>query len=375
MVKFLDLQQINAQHKEEIMEAINRVVDSGWYLLGNENKLFEENLSKYTGAPHIIGVANGLDALRLILRGYRELGLMENGDEIIVPANTYIATLLAITDNNLIPVLVEPDTETYNIDICRIEEKITNRTKAMLIVHLYGKVVFSNELKELSQKYDLKIVEDNAQAIGAEWNGVKAGNLGDAAGFSFYPGKNLGALGDAGAVSTNDAALAKAVRTLANYGSQQKYINQYRGYNSRLDEIQAAIINVKLKYIEQENEERRAIAEFFTNHIQNDWIILPKHPENSREHVWHLYVINSSKRDALQQMLADDGIQTLIHYPIPPHLQEAYISLGYKKGELPITESFAASFLSIPIYPGLTRDSINKICTSLNSFIPAKHYT
>src|SRR5690606_14902381 len=233
---------------------------SGWYLLGNEVKNFETNLAGYIGAHHAIGVANGLDALRLILRGYIEMGVMQAGDEVIVPANTYIASVLAISDNGLVPVLVEPDPETFNINISAIEEKISSRTKAIMIVHLYGRIVFSEELKEMAKKHNLKIVEDNAQAIGAKWNGIKSGNLGDAAGFSFYPGKNLGALGDAGAVTTNDEELAKTIRALANYGSNQKYVNIYQGLNSRLDEIQAAVLNVKLKYIDGENARRREIA-------------------------------------------------------------------------------------------------------------------
>mgnify|MGYP000570492637 CR=1 FL=1 len=249
MIKFLDLRLINSRYKDEMLQAISTVVDSGWYLGGEQNQLFEERLSYYIGSTFVIGVGNGLDALRLILRGYKEMGLMLEGDEIIVPANTYIATILAITDNKLKPVLVEPDETDYNIDISKIEEKITARTKAIMIVHLYGRIVFSQQLKELASKYKLKIIEDNAQAIGASWKGIKSGNLGDAAGFSFYPGKNLGALGDAGAVTTNDKDLAVAVRTLANYGSQKKYINQYQGYNSRMDEIQAAILNLSLIHI------------------------------------------------------------------------------------------------------------------------------
>jgi dTDP-4-amino-4,6-dideoxygalactose transaminase len=375
MIKFLDLLEINARHKQEIMEAISRVIDSGWYLLGKENKTFESELSNYTGAENVIGVANGLDALRLILRGYKELGIMSDGDEIIVPANTYIATLLAITDNNLVPVLVEPDRETYNIDISLIEEHITDRTRGILIVHLYGRVVFSNELYQLKQKYDLKIIEDNAQAIGAEWNGRKSGNLGDAAGLSFYPGKNLGALGDAGAVSTNDAQLARVVRTLANYGSQEKYVNQYRGYNSRLDEIQAAILNVKLKYIDAENEERRTIAGAYLQNFCNEFIVPPAVPENSKEHVWHLFVVQTRFRSALQKHLSENNVQTLIHYPIPPHLQQAYQYLGFGEGAYPITEELSNSLLSLPIYPGMSEESVAKVCSIINSFEPAKQYT
>lgn len=256
-IKFLDLQQINLAYQQEIEERILKTFRSGWYLLGNEVKNFETNLAQYIGAKHAIGVANGLDALRLILRGYIGLGIMQKGDEIIVPANTYIASILAISDNGLIPVLAEPDLDTYNIDIHKIEDKITDKTKGIMIVHLYGQVVFSDALKSLAQKYNLKIIEDNAQAIGAEWNGIKTGNLGDVAGFSFYPGKNLGALGDAGAVTTHDAELANAIRALANYGSHKKYVNIYQGLNSRLDEIQAAVLDVKLQYIDKENQRRK----------------------------------------------------------------------------------------------------------------------
>jgi Predicted pyridoxal phosphate-dependent enzyme apparently involved in regulation of cell wall biogenesis len=375
MIKFLDLQQMNAIRKTEIMQAVERVVDSGWYLLGSENKLFEERLCQFTGSPHAIGVANGLDALRLILRAYIELGVMKEGDEIIVPANTYIATLLAITDNNLQPVLVEPDTTTYNINTSKIEANITGRTKGIMLVHLYGRAVFSNDLKAIAEKYQLKIIEDNAQAIGASWKGIRTGNLGDATGHSFYPGKNLGALGDAGAVTTNDEQLAITVRTLANYGSQKKYINQYQGYNSRLDEMQAAILLVKLKYIDIDNKERRKIADFYNVNIHNNLVELPTHPEEEDEHVWHQYVLNSSKRELLQQKLTEAGIQTMIHYPIPPHLQEAYASLGKKAGDYPITESFARSFISLPIYPGLDRNSLSTICQTVNSFHKIKQYS
>src|SRR6185312_5996973 len=279
MIKFLDLQKLNQRNNQEIIKAVTKVIDSGWYLLGNEVKRFEENLKYYIGAKEAIGVANGLDALRLIFRAYIELGFMQKGDEVIVPANTYIASLLALSDNGLVPVLVEPNINTYNIDISKIEEKITRKTKAILIVHLYGRVVFSEYLQQIAEKHGLKIIEDNAQAIGAEWNGIKSGNLGDAAGLSFYPGKNLGALGDAGAVTCKDEALAKTIRAVANYGSNQKYVNAYQGLNSRLDEIQAAILDVKLKYIDAENEKRRVIAEKYINGINNDKIVLPHFPE------------------------------------------------------------------------------------------------
>jgi dTDP-4-amino-4,6-dideoxygalactose transaminase len=370
MIKFLDLQKINAKHKANILLEVEKVIDSGWYLLGQENKDFEQKLAKYVGTTNAIGVANGLDALRLIIRGYKELGILKDGDEIIVPANTYIASLLAITDNNLIPVLVEPDVATLNIDIQKIEEKISNRTKAIMIVHLYGRIVFSDELKQLKEKYNLLIIEDNAQAIGAVWNGFKSGNLGDASGFSFYPGKNLGALGDGGAVCTYNNELASVIRSLANYGSQKKYENQFQGLNSRLDEIQAAILQSKLKYIDDENTERRQIAMQYSAGINNAGIKLklPNHPKTSESHVWHLYVVQTQKRDELQKYLADNGIQTLIHYPIPPHLQAAYSNLGYKKGDFPITESISAECLSLPISPVMTAEEIEKVIFFVNNY-------
>lgn len=366
MIKFLDLQKINLQYQEEIETQLLEAFRSGWYLMGERLANFEKNLSNYIGAKHAIGVANGLDALRLILRAYIEMGVMNIGDEIIVPSNTYIASILAISDNGLVPVLVEPDINTYNIDIAKIEEKITSKTKGILIVHLQGRVVFSNELKEIAQKHNLKIIEDNAQTIGAKWNGLRSGNLGDAAGFSFYPGKNLGALGDAGAVTTNDDELAKAIRTLANYGSSQKYVNIYKGLNSRLDEIQAAVLDVKLKYIDTENETRRLIAKRFINEITNPEIILPEYPENEEEHVWHVFVIRSEKRDILQKYLTENGIQTIIHYPIPPHKQEAYKE--WNALSFPISEKIHDEVLSLPISPIMTLEEVSKVIDVLNNF-------
>ncbi len=366
MIKFLDLQKINLQYQNEIEAKLLEVFRSGWYLMGSQLSNFEKNLSDYIGAKHSIGVANGLDALRLILRGYIELGIMNTGDEIIVPSNTYIASILAISDNGLVPVLVEPEIETYNIDISKIEQKITSKTKGILIVHLQGRIVFSEQLKEIAEKYHLKIIEDNAQAIGAEWNGKKSGNLGDAAGFSFYPGKNLGALGDAGAVTTNDDELAKAIRALANYGSNQKYVNIYKGLNSRLDEIQAAVLDVKLQYIDDENKIRRAIAKRFINGIKNPFIILPEYPDHENEHVWHVFVIRSEKRDPLQAYLTENGIQTLIHYPIPPHQQEAYKE--WRDHSFPISEKIHNEVLSIPISPVMSEDEINQIIEVINKF-------
>ncbi|RZK40208.1 MAG: DegT/DnrJ/EryC1/StrS family aminotransferase [Pedobacter sp.] len=366
MLKFLDLQKINLAYQQEIEERLLNTFRSGWYLLGNEVKNFEENLSTYIGAKHAIGVANGLDALRLILRAYMEMGLMQKGDEVIVPANTYIASILAISDNGLVPVLVEPDLNNYNIDISKIEQKITNKTKAIMVVHLYGKVVFSSGLKALAQKHNLKIIEDNAQAIGAEYESVKTGNLGDASGFSFYPGKNLGALGDAGAVTTNDEELAKMIRALANYGSNQKYINIYQGLNSRLDEIQAAVLDVKLKYIDQENARRSEIAERYISEINNANIILPQLSENGKEHVWHVFVIRTENREKLQAYLTENGIQTLIHYPIPPHKQEAYKEMNSLS--FPITEKIHNEVLSLPISPVMSDEDVATVIQKLNAF-------
>jgi Predicted pyridoxal phosphate-dependent enzyme apparently involved in regulation of cell wall biogenesis len=366
MIKFLDLQKINLTHQQEIEERLLKTFRSGWYLMGNELKTFEDHLAKYTGSRYAIGVANGLDALRLILKGYIELGLMKEGDEIIVPANTYIASILAITDNQLVPVLVEPDLENYNIDITKIEEKITARTKGIMIVHLYGMVVFSDKLKALAEQYSLKIIEDNAQAIGAEYNGIKTGNLGDAAGFSFYPGKNLGALGDAGAVTCKDPLLAKTIRALANYGSEEKYVNKFQGLNSRLDEMQAAVLDVKLKYIDADNDKRRKVAEKYITEINNPKIILPQMPADAKEHVWHLFVIRTAKREKLQEYLTKHGIQTLIHYPIPPHKQKAYKC--YNHLSFPITEKVHEEVLSLPISPVMEVEEVNKVIEIINKF-------
>ena len=368
MIKFLDLQKINLLHQQEIEREILEVFRSGWYLLGNKVKAFEENLSNFIGAKHAIGVANGLDALRLILRGYIEMGVMQKGDEIIVPANTYIASVLAISDNGLVPVLVEPDINTYNIDYNKIEETVTSKTKAIMPVHLYGRVAWSQDLPVLAEKYSLKLIEDNAQAIGAAWNGIKTGNLGDAAGFSFYPGKNLGALGDGGAVTTNDDELAATIRALANYGSNQKYINIYQGLNSRLDEIQAAVLNVKLKYIDEENEHRKQIARRYIGEIKNPAVFLPEIPENDREHVWHLFVIRAANRTALQDYLSKNGIQTLIHYPVPPHLQKAYKHLEFKKGDFLVTEEIADTCLSLPMWPGMNLEEVKKVTKVIKNY-------
>jgi dTDP-4-amino-4,6-dideoxygalactose transaminase len=376
MIKFLDLQKINAQYEVELKAAIGRVIDSGRYLLGNEVKNFETHLAEYIGVRHVIGVANGLDALRLILKAYIEMGVMQEGDEVIVPANTYIASILAISDNHLKPVLVEPDINTYNLNISLIETHITDRTKAILIVHLYGRVCWSEELEKLAKKYNLKIIEDNAQAIGAVYTNKKGkerktGSLGDAAGFSFYPGKNLGAMGDAGAVSTNDDELAMLVRALGNYGSKQKYINEYQGLNSRMDEIQATILNVKLQYLDSENQNRREIANYYCTHIFNDKFILPRMNNklsiiNCINHVWHIFVIRSKERDRLQQYLTDNGIQTIIHYPIPPHKQGAYKSINDLV--FPVTEKIHSEVLSLPMSSVMKIEEIKEVVRILNEF-------
>jgi dTDP-4-amino-4,6-dideoxygalactose transaminase len=369
MVKFLDLRKINAQYADELKQAAADVIDSGWYLQGERVTRFEANLASYTGVRHAVGVANGLDALRLILKGYIELGVMQEGDEVIVPANTYIASILAITDNRLIPILVEPDLQTYNLDFTLIEQHITPRTRAIMPVHLYGQVCWSGAVEEIAKKYNLKIIEDNAQAMGASWNGRKSGSLGDAAGNSFYPGKNLGALGDAGAVTTHDDALASMVRALGNYGSEKKYVNSYQGLNSRLDEIQAAFLDVKLKYIDAENQRRREIAQQYCNHINHPDIILPLnhlHDFEAGSHVFHLFVVRTAHRDKLQAYLSDRNIQTLIHYPIPPHKQNAYKT--WNPLSLPVTEQIHREVLSLPISPVMTEEEVQHIIQVINAY-------
>lgn len=365
-IKFLDLQKINQNHQEEIEEQLISVHRSGWYLLGKYTENFENNLAQYLGVKHAIGVANGLDALRLIIRAYKELGIFKNDDEIIVPANTYIASVLAITDNDLIPVFVEPNPQTHNLDIKKIEAAITSKTCAIMTVHLYGQVSFDDELSNIAEKYNLKIIEDNAQAIGAKYNNKKTGNLGDAASFSFYPGKNLGALGDGGAVATNDNQLALTIRALANYGSSEKYVNIYQGLNSRLDEIQAAILNVKLKSLDNDNRKRRNIAEKYLSGIKNSKIILPNIPIDTEAHVWHLFVIRTEMRDKLQIYLHKKGIQCIIHYPIPPHKQLCYPLYNHLK--YPITELLCNEVLSIPISQVMEEDEVNYIIEALNNF-------
>jgi len=372
MIKFLDLQKTNAQYAVELKHVAADVIDSGWFLLGERVKQFEANLADYIGVKYAIGVANGLDALRLILKAYIEMGIMKEGDEVIVPANTFIASIFAITDNRLKPVLIEPELETYNLDVSLIEQHISERTRAIMVVHLYGQVSWSVQLEEIARKYDLKIIEDNAQAIGAVWDGAKTGSLGDAAGLSFYPGKNLGALGDAGAVVTNNSELAEIVRALGNYGSKNKYINEYQGLNSRLDEIQAAFLDLKLKYLDNENTIRRNIAQYYCENIRQSDIFLPNSGNNLLfthyllSHVWHLFVIRIQNRDRLQKHLLDEGIQTLIHYPIPPHKQKAYYK--WNGLDFPITEKIHNEVLSLPISPVMSLEETIRVVHTVNSF-------
>lgn len=365
MIKFLDLQKINAQYEQELKAAANRVIDSGWYLMGKELESFEHNYAKFCKVQHCLGVANGLDALRLIFKAYMEMGVMQVGDEVIVPSNTYIASVLAISDNGLIPVFVEPNIDTYNLDSNLLEQAITVKTKAILTVHLYGQISIDQKMLAICSKHNLKLVEDGAQSHGAIWNEKVSGAIGDAAGHSFYPGKNLGALGDAGAVTTNDKELAHVIRALRNYGSHVKYENKYQGLNSRLDEIQAAFLDVKLKYIEKDIAGRRAVANYYLENIKNPLITLPK-LLNQEQHVWHLFVIRTENRKKLQDYLANNEIQTLIHYPIPPHKQEAYKE--FKNLSFPIAEKIHRNVLSIPIGPILVKEEVMNIVKILNEF-------
>lgn len=367
MIKFLDIKKITDKYSEEINEAVKRVVDSGWYLQGSENKSFENNYAKYIGTDFAIGVANGLDALRLILRAYMEMGIISVGDEIIVPANTFIASILAITDNGLKPVMVDANEIDWQIDENKIENVITERTKAIMIVHLYGQCSFTNKIGEICKKYNLKLIEDNAQAHGCKFENKVTGAIGDAAGHSFYPGKNLGALGDGGAVTTSDTALAETIRTLANYGSKVKYVCDYSGLNSRLDEIQAAVLDVKLKYLDADTNHRREIAKFYVEKIENKLIKLPS-INDWNSHVFHLFPILTEKRNELQMYLSENGIQCLIHYPIPPHKQICY--KAYNELIFPITEKIHAEELSLPISPVMSMVEVNLVVEALNNWKP-----
>lgn len=346
-VPFLDLKQINLRDAVEINNAINAVINSGWYVYGDNCRQFERNFADYCGTKHCVGVANGLDALTLILRSYKELGLIYDGDEVIVQSNTYIASILSISANNLVPVLVEPDIENYLIDADKIEAAITKKTKVIMVVHLYGQITPMNKIWALAKKYNLKVVEDCAQSHGAYYNGIRCGNLSDASGFSFYPGKNLGALGDGGAVTTNDDSLANIVRVMANYGSEVKYKNIYKGINSRLDEIQAAVLNVKLQKLDTDNYHRNQIAKMYCDQINNPKIILPYAYLGEGSHVWHVFVVRTENRDELQNYLTKNGIGTMIHYPIPPHKQNAYAEWNLKS--YPISEKIHKEVISLPI--------------------------
>lgn len=371
-IPFLSLHDVTALHGAEINEAVTRVVNNGWYLQGKENEQFEKDYSEFIGTKYTIGCANGLDALIWIFRAYIELGAMQPGDEIIVPANTYIATILAITENGLKPVLVEPKLNTLEIDDERVEAAITSRTKAICIVHLYGRCAYTDRIGVLCRKYNLKLVEDNAQAHGCKFtDGRVTGSIGDAAGHSFYPGKNLGALGDGGAVTTNDDELAKTIRTLANYGSEKKYVFKYTGRNSRLDEIQAAVLDVKLKYLVEDNAHRKMVANYYYEHISNPLITLPDRLPDA-QNAYHLFpiLVAEGKRDALHDYLEQNGVGTVIHYPIAPHKQECYAKEVWNTPmlSLPITEQIAEQELSLPIGPSITLEEVAGVVELINKY-------
>lgn len=369
MIQFLDLKAINQQYEQELIEACSRVIRSGWYIMGKELEQFEKEFATYCGTKFALGVADGLDALTLVLRAWKELGKLKEGDEVIVPANTYIASILAISENKLTPILVEPNLFSYNIDSTLIEKAITPKTKAILPVHLYGQLADMPKIMEIAKKHNLLVLEDSAQAHGASIGGKKAGNWGDASGFSFYPGKNLGALGDAGAITTNDEELYTILKALRNYGSHQKYHNLVKGVNSRLDEIQAAMLSVKLRYLDSETTHRRKIANLYLNGIKNPLITLPLQNTNAEmyeQHVWHLFVVRVDDREKFQKYLTEKGVQTLIHYPIPPHKQQAYKE--WNNMELPIAEKIHNEVISLPIGPTQTIEETQKIIEICNQF-------
>jgi dTDP-4-amino-4,6-dideoxygalactose transaminase len=365
MINFLSLKEITQQRETELLEAARRVIRSGWYIMGKELEAFEHSFAKYCHAKFCIGTGNGLDALRLILRAYIEMGLMEKGDEIIVPAHTFIASILAITENGLVPVLIEPNERTFNIDISKIEEKISAKTKAIIPVHLYGQPVDMDEILVIAHKYNLKVIEDAAQAHGALYKNKKVGSIGDAAGFSFYPAKNLGALGDGGAITTNDAELAKIVRSLSNYGSEKKYHNHYKGINSRLDEIQAALLSVKLKYLDEDNTLRQKVGESYLTGIKNPAIQLPGTAED-RTHVWHLFVVTVEDREHFRTYLSEQQIQTGIHYPIPPQRQKGFPE--FHGLSLPITQRLHRKVVSLPISPLIQPKEVNQVIEVCNNY-------
>lgn len=370
MISFLDLKDVNKSCRDELVAACTRVIDSGWYIGGTELQAFESSFAEYCGTRHCIGVANGLDALVLVIRAWKELGLLKAGDEVLVPSNTYIASILAISENGLVPVLVEPDPSTFNICPINAQAAITAKTKAILPVHLYGRLADMPAIMALAERHNLLVLEDSAQSHGASLDGKRSGNWGHASGFSFYPGKNLGALGDAGAITTNDNALADTLRALRNYGSHKKYENLYRGVNSRLDEMQAACLSVKLKYLDEQTQHRRQIADLYTQGITNAFMRLPVEPAfnaaSNEGHVWHVYTVLSNERDALQKHLADLGIQTLIHYPIPPHHQAAYAE--WAASSFPVSEEVHSQILSLPMGPTLSVEDAKAVVQACNSF-------
>lgn len=366
-IAFLDLRAVNAPLIDDLRAAFDKVVASGWFILGEEVEAFEREFAAYCGSRFAIGVANGLDALTLVLRAWKELGKLRSGDEVIVPANTYIATILAITENDLVPVLVEPDERSYNIAPDGIESALTSRSRVVLPVHLYGHLADMQVIMRIAEERDLLVLEDCAQAHGAAYSGRRAGAWGHAGAFSFYPGKNLGALGDGGAVTTDDRALAETLQALRNYGSQEKYVNRFRGLNSRLDELQAAFLRVKLRHLDCHNLSRRSITERYRTEINQSAVLLPD-SLTQEQHVWHLFVVRCRDRDALQAHLGACGVQTLIHYPFPPHRQQAYEDAAFSRKQFPLTESLSRQVLSFPLWPGMSADVVDRIISSVNSF-------
>jgi dTDP-4-amino-4,6-dideoxygalactose transaminase len=365
-IPFFDLQRENSSLRDELVEAVTKVVDSGWFILGGELERFESEFAAYTGVQHAIGVGNGLDALTLSLRAYKELGRLKAGDEVIVPANSYIATILAITENNLTPVLVEPDPDTCNLTAEGIKAAITSNTKAVMLLHLYGRVCYGEAIAAVIAEHNLLAIEDGAQAVGASIGGKKVGSLGHVGGSSLFPTKNLGALGDAGVVTTNDSELAEVVRALRNYGSHQKYVNKYQGVNSRLDEMQAAALLVKLPHLDASNQARRTLAERYRTEITNEKLTPPPLPAESESHVWHLFVIQVEDREAFVAHLEEQGVSTLIHYPIAPHHQAAYAD--WNDRSYPITERLHTEVISIPLYPTLRKEEIEQIIKACNTY-------
>lgn len=369
-ISFLDLKKNNKKYESKLKEACARVIDSGWYIMGKELSEFENEFANYCGVKHAIGVANGLDALVLVLRAWKEMGKLKEGDEVIVPSNTYIASILAITENNLKPILVEPSRSSHNLTLENIKSALSSNTKAILPVHLYGLMAPMEGIMEIAKEYNLLVLEDSAQSHGASINNIKAGAWGDASGFSFYPGKNLGALGDAGAITTNDDMLASTLKALRNYGSHERYRNSYKGINSRLDEIQASMLRVKLEYLDDEIESRREIAHSYLQFINNPYIELPIVVE-PKNHVWHLFVIKTRYRQELANYLSRNGVETLIHYPVPPHKQEAYKE--WSKLSYPVSEELHEQVLSLPISPSLSHDEVKKVIDLLNTWEPNKY--